>query len=56
MKQLTNDHIETPKIIFIMFKPVTDNVHERALDKCLYSGAKISKRPPIGGDSSKIRQ
>ena len=57
MKRSTNGQIGTPKIDFIgisLFKKV--NVHEQDLDKSLYLGAKISKRPQIGENSSKIRR
>lgn len=57
MIQSTNGQIGTPKIDFIgtsLFKKV--NVHEQDLDKSLYLGAKISKRPQIGENSSKIRR
>ena len=57
MKRSTNGQIGTPKIDFIgtaLFK--TGNVHEQDLDKSLYLGAKISKRPQIGENSSKIRR
>ena len=57
MIQSTNGQIGTPKIDLIrtaLFK--TGTVHEQDLDKSLYLGAKISKRPQIGENSSKIRR